>query len=493
SSPSEPLSRIPPCSWDPSLSRGAYSLALSRLKNYLFAGDTYQINYTFRLSTSLPGSPRTLFENLVEAQGAHYSAFVDTGSFALCSASPELFFSLDGERLESRPMKGTAKRGLTSGEDRRQARALRESAKNRAENVMIVDMIRNDMGRVAIPGTVEAGPLFDVERYPTVWQMVSTVTARTRSSVTDILTALFPCASITGAPKPRTMAIIAAEETTPRRIYTGSIGYLAPGRQAQFNVAIRTVLVDRETLRADYGVGGGIVWDSETENEYDECWLKARILTDRQPAFELLETIRWTPEAGYFLLERHLQRALDSADYFDIPLSRREALSALHQHEATLVSGGAHRIRLLVARDGTIRIESVPLAPADTATPVRVRLASKPVDPANRFLYHKTTHRAVYEEAKSGLTDCDDVLLWNPAGELTESTIANIVVEREGERITPPVGSGLLQGVYRAELLEQGKIREAIIRTEDLFRCGKIYLISSVREWREATLLTASR
>ncbi len=474
-------------SWLPTITREEYETTVARLRQYLFTGDTYQVNYTFRLRGPCPASPETLFHNLVQAQGPHYSAFVDTGNFVLCSASPELFFRLEGDRLESRPMKGTEKRGLTPEDDRNQAKRLQDSEKNRAENIMIVDMIRNDMGRIAISGSVVPERLFEIERYPTVWQMVSTVTSQTRAALSDIFTALFPCASITGAPKPRTMDIIAREETTPRRIYTGTIGYLAPGRRAQFNIAIRTVLVDRPAGTAEYGVGGGIVWDSETGNEYEECWLKAKVLTDSPPVFDLLETLLWTPADGIFILARHLHRLAESAEYFDIPLSIPDLRSLLNAEG--LMGTVPLRIRLRVARDGKITLESTPLDLRNASSPVRVRLAAKPVDPGDRFLYHKTTHRAVYEQAKAGVEDCDDVLLWNPAGELTESTIANIVVERNGELLTPPVRCGLLPGTYRAELLEQGNIREAILPVSELSPSDKIHLINSVRKWREAILI----
>lgn len=480
---------LPAAHWTPSITREDYEGALARLRRYLFTGDTYQVNFTFRLRTPYPFAPESLFRDLVQAQGAHYSAFVDTGDFALCSASPELFFRLDGDRLESRPMKGTQTRGLTLEDDLKQAQDLRNSEKNQAENIMIVDMIRNDMGRVAIPGSVIAESLFDVERYPTVWQMVSTVASKTRAPVSEIMAALFPCASITGAPKPRTMEIIAHEESTPRRIYTGTIGYMAPGRHAQFNVAIRTVLMDRRAGMAEYGVGGGIVWDSVSGNEYEECWLKARVLTEKPLSFDLLETLLWTPDEGYFLLDRHLRRLSESAEYFDIPVSESDLRSKLND-ECSMFTGQAHRrVRLLVAPDGTSRVESFPFDPVAAASPARVRLAAAPIDPADRFLYHKTTRRAAYEQAKSGVGDCDDVLLWNPAGELTESTIATIVVERDGQLLTPPVRCGLLPGTYRAELLEQGKIKEGVIAVADIPRCGKIHLVNSLRKWREAILL----
>jgi para-aminobenzoate synthetase/4-amino-4-deoxychorismate lyase len=474
-------------SWLPTITREEYETTVARLRQYLFTGDTYQVNYTFRLRGPCPASPETLFHNLVQAQGPHYSAFVDTGDFVLCSASPELFFRLEGDHLESRPMKGTQKRGLTPEDDRNQAQRLKDSEKNRAENIMIVDMIRNDMGRIAIPGSVVPERLFEIERYPTVWQMVSTVTSQTRASLSDIFSALFPCASITGAPKPRTMDIISREETTSRRIYTGSIGYLAPGRRAQFNIAIRTVLVDRRADTAEYGVGGGIVWDSEIGDEYEECWLKAKVLTEKPPVFDLLETLLWTPESGIFLLDRHLHRLAQSTEYFAIPLSIPDLRSLLNAEGSR--GTAPLRIRLRVARDGKISLESTPLNLRDASSPVRVRLAAKPVDPGDRFLYHKTTHRAVYEQAKAGVADCVDVLLWNPAGELTESTIANIVVERDGELLTPPVRCGLLPGTYRAELLEQGIIREAILPVSSLPHFDKIHLINSVRKWREAILI----
>ena len=488
----DPVTAAPPLTWAPSISRAEYERAVSRIRDFLVSGDTYQANFTFRLSTALSLPPWQIFRGLVNGQGAHYAAFVDTGSFALCSASPELFFRLDGETIEARPMKGTAPRGKTLSEDRANALALQNSGKNRAENVMIVDMIRNDLGRIAQPGTVVPSYLFAIERYPTVWQMVSTVTATTQAPFPDIMAALFPCASITGAPKPRTMEILAREESSPRRIYTGSIGYLAPERRAQFNVAIRTVLVDQRTGSAEYGVGGGIVWESEAGNEYEECWLKAKVLTQPQPEFELLETLLWTSESGFFLLDRHLVRLQDSAGYFDIPCPLADIRASLESHVAQGKPASSLRIRLLLSRNGKVRIESTPLETGATSKPVRVRLAAEAIDPADRFLYHKTTHRTVYEKAKASATDCDDVLLWNPAGEVTESTIANLVVELDGELLTPPVSCGLLPGTYRAELLEQGRIKERVIRIDDLPRCAGIFLVNSVRRWRPAALDTSS-
>jgi para-aminobenzoate synthetase/4-amino-4-deoxychorismate lyase len=391
-------------------------------------------------------------------------------------------------------MKGTAARGGSTEGDRQQAMGLRQSIKDRAENVMVVDMIRNDIGRIAHIGSVQVPSLFETERYPTVWQMTSTVTAETSASWVDILRALFPCASITGAPKPRTMDIITKLEPSPRNLYTGTIGYLAPHRQAQFNVAIRTVLIDSRTHTAEYGVGSGIVWDSDSQKEYDECRVKMLILGDppsaqtsqRQPDFSLLETIRWTPHEGYFLMPYHLQRLQNSADYFSIPVQ----IDAIQHDLANLsqqLSHVLHKVRLLVDRDGHWRLESTPWI-RPTHSPVRLRLATQAIDSSDPFLYHKTTNRQVYDDARSGCSDCDDVLLWNESGHVTESCIANLVVQIDRKQYTPPICCGLLAGTFRAWLLEQHTIEERVIPRDDLCRADRFYLINSVRGWQEATL-----
>jgi len=485
--PTPQPSQTPP-PWIPSLTRDAYEQVMTRLRQYLYEGETYQINYTFRLTRVFTEAPLPLFENLVRAQGAHYSAFIDTGNFAICSSSPELFFRLDGTHLESRPMKGTSQRGLTAMEDRFLAQALRNSPKNQAENVMIVDMVRNDMGRVADKGQVTVDHLFKVERYPTVLQMVSTVSSQTQASLSEIFAALFPCASITGAPKPRTMGLITREETSPRRIYTGTIGYMAPGQQAQFNVAIRTVLIDKMLHKAEYGVGAGIIWDSVSGDEYEECLLKAKVLNESPPEFQLLETLLWEPAQGIFLLEQHLHRLEESAEYFNFSISMEKIRRQLNAMKLT----GTNRIRLLVSRCGDITLESFPFDPIPVTRPVLIRLAPKPTDISDRFLYHKTTWRQAYETARKDMPEGDDVLLWNPKGELTESTIANLVVDIDGELLTPPVTCGLLGGTFRAALLAQGKIRETIICRSDLPHIRRFFLINSLRKWREASLIGPS-
>ena len=312
--------------WASSVDWLTYEYAIARIKDYIADGDTYQVNYTYRLRAPFDGEAWPFFLDLARKQSAGYAACLDLDSYVLCSASPELFFKRTGRTLITKPMKGTAARGCTLIEDRANMTWLQHSEKNRAENVMIVDMIRNDLGRVADIGSVNVPALFEVERYPTVLQMTSTVTAQTNASLTDLLTALFPCASITGAPKVRTMELIAELETMPRGIYTGSIGYIEPNGDAQFNVAIRTVTIDQIAHTAEYGVGGGIVWDSDAADEWRECEIKTRVLTQPARIFDLIESILWTPADGFWLLDLHWQRLTDSAEYFNVPID----LSALN-------------------------------------------------------------------------------------------------------------------------------------------------------------------
>lgn len=476
--------------WTSSVTPIAYGEAIAAIKERIARGDTYQVNYTFRLRASFQGDSLALFLRLWQAQHAPYAAYLATDSFALCSASPELFFHLEDDRVVSQPMKGTARRGRTLVEDEAQARWLRESEKNRAENIMIVDMIRNDLGRIAITGSVLTERLFDVTRYPTLWQMTSTVSATTNAPAADILAALFPCASVTGAPKVSTMGIIADLESAPRGVYTGAIGYLAPGRRSQFNVAIRTVVIDRVRATAEYGVGSGIVWDSDAGDEYRECQTKARILTVVFPDISLIESLLWEPVAGYFLLERHVQRLADAAAYFGPPLDPAAVRGQLAAFAATL-STRPHKVRLLVASNGVWSVEATSIQAA-SSSPLRVALADQPVDSADPYLYHKTTHREVYERALASRPGCDDVLLWNERGELTESTRANLVLRLDGELVTPPVSSGLLGGTFRAELLAQGILREQVLRVPDLARAENVYLINSVRRWMSADLVPAN-
>ncbi len=489
----------------PSASRTEFTEAIGRVKQRIAEGATYQVNYTYRLKGTFSGDTWAFFHALVQGQKTEYAAFVETGDWAICSASPELFFNVTDERIVSRPMKGTARRGRTFAEDREQAEALRHSEKDRAENIMIVDMVRNDIGRIARPGSVETVSTYDVEKYPTVWQMTSTVQgilkprtdANGRERVVDIIHALFPCASITGAPKAKTMEIISELETTPRKIYTGNIGFITPMGEACFNVAIRTALIQDGML--EYGVGGGIVWDSDADAEYEETLTKSRVLTQPRPDFQLLETMLWEPDTGIFLLNEHLQRIGKSAAYFDIPLD----VFAIQQELDQTVSAfdpSPYRIRLLVSREGVIEVQSLAMEQggacsssvprtAGAADPaLRVVLVNEPVDSQDVFLFHKTTHRAVYEKARADHPECDDVILWNERGEATEGSVANLVIRKDGKLITPPVECGLLAGTYRDSLLKNGDIEEGVILLDELNAAEDIYLINSVRRWQRVRL-----
>lgn len=494
----QPASPQPALTWSPTTERGMYDSAIEKIKGYIADGRTYQVNYTMRLHTDFYADPWNYFLQLAQSQNKH-AAYIDTGRYVVCSASPELFFQLDGETITCRPMKGTVKRGRTTLEDAEQAQWLKDSEKNRAENVMIVDMIRNDLGRIAKTGSVRVPELFATEKYPSLWQMTSTVQAITPTSVTKILTALFPCASITGAPKVSTMRIISELETTPRNIYTGSIGYIAPNRKAKFNVAIRTALIDRDAKSAEYGVGGGIVWDSTSTDEYAEALLKARVLTEPPPQFSLLETMLWTPEEGFFLCEKHIARLLESAEYFDFPVSQRRGGGTLPEPPKEIIESylneisskfnSPQRVRLLLDKNCSLSHEAnlfqMALPPRAN---IKVSLAKQAVNSSNVFLFHKTTHRGVYESARKDFPDCDDVLLYNERGELTEFTIGNLVVEMDSKLYTPPISCGLLAGTFREYLLEKGRVEERVIRVDELNNCTKIFLVNSVRKWQEVKI-----
>ena len=483
-----PLQRIKTVSeqesWQPNLSASQYQSAINTIKENIAQGNTYQVNYTFHLRRQFAEDPLAYFQRLAQAQQAEYMAYLDTGDYVICSASPELFFTLDGDHITSKPMKGTAVRGRTYEEDQANIAWLAQSEKNRAENVMIVDMIRNDMGQIAEVGSVQVPKLFDVEPYPTLLQMTSTVTAKTKRPLAEIISAMFPCASITGAPKKRTMDLIHNLEKEPRGLYTGSIGIIAPNRQVQFNVAIRTVVIDKKQQEADFGVGSGIVWDSETEDEFNECQVKASVLTTERPTFDLLESLLWEPETGYFLLEEHLNRLQRSAHYFGIEVNETAVLNHLYIFADTLKE--ACKIRLLLSKTGKIVVQSQSLAAGALPEPVRIGIAREAISSNTVWLYHKTTLRKIYNEARASRPDCDDVILWNERQEITEASSSNIVLSLDGRLVTPPIASGLLAGTFRESLLQNGRIQEQVLTLNDLHCADDIFLLNSVRRWRQA-------
>lgn len=463
--------------WRPALSPHSYARAVQKIQRKIARGETYQVNFTFPLRARWSGDPRAWYRRLAEAQGASYSAFVDIGWWKFLSLSPELFFEKRGRSLTVRPMKGSAPRGRWDEEDRAFARGLRTSLKERAENVMIVDLLRNDLGKIARPGSVRTTQLFQTEAYPTLWQMTSEIKARLRPGVGlgEMMTALFPSGSVTGAPKRHTMEIIRDLESVPRGLYTGTIGLLRPNGHWTFSVAIRTLTLDEKTGEARCPVGSGITAASSAPDEYRECLLKGDFL--KSPSYQLLESLR-LDEGKYFLLKGHLDRLRGSAERLGFRWNGPIVRAALGD-EAQRNPRGLWKIRLLLARDGRVRVESEPLK--NSLKDWQVTLANTPVDERDIFLYHKTTHREVYDQHRRAHSKFDDVILWNRRGEITESTFANVVVEIRGKHYTPPVRSGLLNGVYRQDLLRRGRMQERVLTREDLRRAKTIFLVNSVR------------
>jgi para-aminobenzoate synthetase / 4-amino-4-deoxychorismate lyase len=479
--------------WEPALEEAEHARRVARVRELIAAGDTYQVNLTFPLRAPFRGDPLALYADLLGRQHAGYAAFLDLGRFAILSLSPELFFERAGERVTTRPMKGTRPRGRWPAEDEALAGELAGSEKDRAENLMIVDLLRNDLGRIARPGTVRVPERFAIERYPTVHQMTSTVAAEVPpgTRLARLFGALFPCGSVTGAPKVRTMEIIREMEDGPRGVYCGAVGVVGADR-AIFNVPIRTLVIDREREEARLDVGSGITIGSDPAAEYRECLDKAAF-TRASAHVPLLETMRWEPGRGVRLLDRHLARLEWSAGLLGIPFDRDAILSALQQATGDVGDAGdagdagVRRLRLLLARDGAPRVEAgdLPASPE----PVRLAVDDDPVDPADPGLYLKTADRRRYDRRRARRPDADDVLLVNQRGEVTESTIANLVVQIDGRCWTPPLASGLLPGVMRAELLDRGSVAERVLTVADLGRADRIWLVSSLRGRRRAVLI----
>ena len=442
--------------WD----AAAYGTRFAAVKDYIAAGDIYQANLSFRARFAFLGEPRALYEQLRAQSGAPYCGFVDDGERQILSLSPELFFDLSPDgRLTTRPMKGTISRG---GNDETERAQLSASAKDRAENLMIVDLIRNDLSRIAEGGSVEVSDLFRIETYPTLHTMVSTVTAQKRDdvSVTDILRALFPCGSVIGAPKIRAMEILHEQETSPRQAYCGAIGHFAPDGSARFNVAIRTLTVWRGG-EGELGIGGGVVQDSQADSEYAECLLKARFFESARRPLGLFETLRW--ENGFARLDRHFARMEASARALGLLFDSCTARIALHQ--AVIGKSGAQRVRLTLNEQGDHDAAAYELAPNPTHWSYSI--SPQRVDCSDLLLRHKTDWRELYESEVQRL-GTDEVVFCNERGEITEGARSNIFVERDGVLLTPPLDAGVLGGCLRAELIAEGRAREATILPDDL-------------------------
>lgn len=450
----------------PRIERGDYAAGFARVAELIAAGDIYQANLTFRAEVMTLGSPASIYALVRKRAAAGYGALVATGEEWLLSFSPELFFALESGTLTAKPMKGTALRDTDPARDAANATELRADPKQRAENLMIVDLMRNDLSRVARAGSVAVPQLFHVEHYPTVHQMVSTITAdldEGRDAI-DALSALFPCGSITGAPKLRAMEIIAETEDAPRGVYTGAIGRLDANGDAMFNVAIRTLSMAGGDSTAVLGLGSGVVADSDPEQEWQECLAKGAFVTAGERPFDLIETMRFDPLEGMPLLERHLTRMKDSAAAFGFAFDRHSVRNELQA--ATFRLRTASRVRLLLGPSGAIAIGISPLPEAPQA-PVRVAVRPLEVAPDDFRLHHKTSRRGFYDRARSAAGSWE-VVFTDPDGFLTEGSFTSIFVEREGVLLTPPLARGLLPGVLRAELIASGRAVEHDLRPDDL-------------------------
>jgi para-aminobenzoate synthetase/4-amino-4-deoxychorismate lyase len=473
------------------ITQEVYAEKIARIQDYIRSGDTYQVNFTDKLRFDFSGSPESLFGALIGSQPVPYSAFLNTGRQHILSFSPELFFRLKDRGIITRPMKGTAPRGMDIADDEFKADWLQNDLKNRSENIMIVDLMRNDLGRICEFGSIQVDKLFAIEKYETLFQMTSEISGTLRAglSYSEIFRSLFPCGSVTGAPKLRTMEIIQELEQAQRGVYTGAIGYFSPAREAVFNVPIRTVVL--EDGRGVVGVGSGIVIDSQVEDEFCECMLKSEFLTRREEPFELIESMLWND--GYSMLSLHLDRMESSAKYFGFAFPRTAIHAALESAASQLAAGTRTKVRVLLERTGKVSISRSPVE--DHATTQRVIVSDIRVSSADRFLRHKTTRRGLYEQQlKWALSQgYAEVLFVNEREEVTEGAISNVFLEKEGLWFTPPVACGLLPGIYRRHLLEtHPAATEKVLTLADLAAADAVYLCNAVRGLRKVTLVKAT-
>lgn len=465
-----------PLTWARPLGREAFDDGMGQIHRAIADGEVYQINYTSPLLAPWRGDTFELFCALRRAQPKALAAYITNGHEHVLSVSPELFFDWDGHTLRCEPMKGTAPRGATPQEDHANAAALAASPKERAENVMIVDLVRNDLSRVAEPGSVQVPRLFECQSWPTVWQMTSTVVARTKpqTGLADVFRTLFPCGSVTGAPKLRAMHWIRQLEPAARGVYCGAVGVVMPGGAARFNVPIRTVTVRGE--QATCGVGSGITWDATPDAEWTEWHHKAAFLESASQPFDLLQTVRFESGAWH-AIDLHLDRLDAAAAHFGFTCDREAIKAAM---DRAVESHRDARVRVTVAPDGSIGVGVAALPQRlEGAPPVRLAVAA--IEAPMAFLRHKTTRRGHYEVFEPQ-PPTFDTLLWNCAGEVTEFTRGNVIIERaDGALVTPPLHCGLLDGVGRAQALASGQVNEAVVRVEELASARRIWFVNSLR------------
>jgi para-aminobenzoate synthetase/4-amino-4-deoxychorismate lyase len=476
--------------WERAPNHDEFDRHISTIRDAIESGEVYQVNYTGRFTTDYVGDPFDLFCSLRRSQPNSNAAFIANAEEQVLSVSPELFFDWDGNKLTCAPMKGTAPRGSTPEADLYNVRELRGNPKERAENVMIVDLIRNDVSRIAQLGSVEVKRLFECQAWPTVWQMTSEVVARTREGTTlsEVLRSLFPCGSITGAPKHRAMHWIRKLECAPRGVYCGAVGVVRPGGAARFNVPIRTVEI--RAGRASCGIGSGITWSSSAPAEWCEWQHKSDFLDQASHPFELLQTLR--VESGECRhLELHLDRLGAASAHFGFPFDRgvvRDKIVESVRPTLNISLAPAARLRVRIDCRGIVTIDVSPV-PHDPAHPAPVKLAPQPIRAAVAFLRHKTTRREHYEAFEAGTESAFDSLLWNARGELTEFTRGSVVIERDdGDLVTPSLASGLLDGVGRALALAAGRVREDVVRVSELALARRVWFVNALRGWIEVRI-----
>lgn len=468
-----------------SISKKDYIKNVKKIQEFIAAGDTYQVNYTTKLKFNIKGSAIDLYQQLRQNQQVGYGAFIKSREFNILSYSPELFFRQTQDNIFVRPMKGTAPRGINKIDDKKMRNFLHNDPKNRAENIMIVDLLRNDLGKISQTSSVKTTGLFNIEIYKTLLQMTSTIesTLKKRLPLFDLFSSLHPSGSITGAPKIRTMQIIKDLEPQERKIYTGSIGYIAPDNTSVFNVAIRTVLL--KDSKGEMGIGGGITYNSDPESEWNECRLKAKFLT--QSPFQLIETMRASKKDGIFLLDLHLKRLYKSAKFFAFKYSPKNIQTALQQQISALISGKNYKLRLLLKPSGDIDIKaSVLKTQTYPAEILKICISPHRLNSKSHYLYHKTTHRALYNKEFKKYTKQGfyDILFLNEHKEICEGAISNIFLKKNGIYYTPPVHCGLLPGVFREHFIKthKGQVQEKILTVSDMETADIIYCVNSVRK-----------
>lgn len=468
-----PLTYAPvdlPEQWENLSTQEEYENAIASIHHEIRQGNTYQVNHTTRLKAEVSVNPYAIYNRLMVEQGAGYNAYIVHDDVAILSASPELFFKVEGDKLTTRPMKGTTARGLTLADDVEQRDWLARDTKNRAENMMIVDLLRNDMGRLCDVGSVKVAKLCDVEQYSTVWQMTSTIEGRLQEkSLLDIFRALFPCGSITGAPKISTMSVINRLENSPRGIYCGAIGICLPDGRAIFNVPIRTMQVQGQI--AYYGVGGGITWDSRWQDEYKETQQKAAVLHRQQPQFDILTT-GLVSNKQLTMFDQHLTRLREACQYYNFPFREEDLASSLTTFLSNLGQGD-YRLRIRIAKSGAFHFDDEALAPLPESYR-QARLVERKL-PETSFVYFKTSHREHIPASQQ------EQIFHSPDGVLQETSIANLILDIDGEWLTPPVADGCLPGLYRQKLLREGKVKEQSLTVADLDRASKILACNAVR------------